>query len=220
MERLEQSLDKDYLPVKLRLEDLESIQHVLAKAKGFSIEAAGFRFVSVEELKEKKNGITLTDVIIRSVDPFITIFLARGSSSLRAEPGEAVGAGMFHHIDAVLTSARRQPAILYTFYTVLIVIALMVTAPRLPFPLIARPWIGVFSFVGLAWICWLFYVRLRRHSIVVIAKKGHPTNFFSRNKDQLIVGLITVLLSIFGTAMLTANYPQIQDLFSTLFKLE
>ncbi len=72
MERIRQSLYKTYLPIRLFLDDLHEIAHILGGAKKFSISTGNLKCSSVEE-----NLVTLLSGAIFGVlvGPYIREFL-------------------------------------------------------------------------------------------------------------------------------------------------
>ena len=96
---------------------------------------------------------------------------------------------------SIIFSKWRQPALLL-LYAVALVIFYKQDLPLSIF------WLIIFFYAFIEMICFIFFDLkndLNHFSIVEFINKRNALNFFQRNKDQIIVGIIISILSIIGT---------------------
>jgi hypothetical protein len=200
MRELDKPISKEYLPLTLFRDDLESIERVLKQStEAVEIEAGGFQFDSIDELITKLSDRRVREMEIRASRPYIRIELAPMWAKLYVGSSANASAGPFYRLDQVLRRARRRLWPLYSFYFVWIVNgALWVSIPLRP--KVSRAATIVFTATSLAWVVWTVYVRLRRHSTIILIPRG-SASFWVRKKDELLLAVVSALLgAILGAA--------------------
>jgi hypothetical protein len=205
MKKLDPSISVDYLPLRLNLDDVQAIETVLREsAKSISFEAEGFEFDSLDELTAKFRSRTLRNLKISSSSPHTQIDLSSHWGRLYVGSSEITSIGVFHKLDEVLKHAGIRMQLLYNYNITWVFIVM--------YPLLGalthEPIVTISAYLlGLAWILWIGYVRVSRHSMVSMISKSQSGTFFSRKKDDLILalisGLIGALLGIAGTLLST-----------------
>jgi len=228
-ERVQKQLTKHYFALKLFLDDLTAIEEVLTKSgNDFSIEVGDYKYPSVNEVNNELAGQTCTNVTISSKVGYwrLMLYLTKSWAMLTSQTDDIHSTGVYHKLDTILSSRKRSPAIMYSPIVFLGAIALpwialivVLLKPDTEFPYGLQITSIVLYGVFMAWLVWLAFVRLRRNSIVVMEPR-HSPHFLKRNKDQLIVAALIALISILGTAVLTANYPKLQAFLTSLLKLK
>src|SRR5258708_4610220 len=157
MERIKQSLTKEYLPVRLDLNDLREIEHILEGTKQFEIVTGNSKCDSVDDLVQHFKSRTIQDTKIKTLDPHVTIELQPMGTRLYVSSDDAPTAGLYHKLDSVLTGARRKPAILYSYPGLWVINTLMFAAPSL-----IKQWMIGSALSGL-WFIWfmrVLYIRM------------------------------------------------------------
>ncbi len=205
MKKIDQSISKNYLPLRLDLDDLHAIEEVLKEAtKEYQIDCGDFQFDSVDELAGKLKDATLRELEIKSLSPYLRIELTKLFASVYVGSNEIDSAGLFHKVDSILRKARIPLFFLYSYYSVWslnIFIILLEFIHRSP----VLDWLFWGMLLG---VLRVGYVRLTRHSSVIVASTRLAGSFFRRKKDDLLLavisGLVGALLGIAGTILV--NY--------------
>jgi len=201
MKKLDQSISQDYFPIKLYLNDLVEIQQILREcSKDHKFESSGYSFDSIEELVANIGKRELFELEINSSGPYSRIEFTRMWAKLYVGSSTLDSAGLFHNLSQVLAKARRQPWFMYSYYSIwgLNIFSLAATFIRSPFT-------SAFSYCALAIVFWVLFVRLRRNSTIILVSRDVPMSFWSRNKDEIIIALISAvmgaILGILGTVL-------------------
>jgi hypothetical protein len=192
MERIKQSLTRDYLPIKLDLNDLREIARILEGAKAFEITTGNVKCDSVNDLAEHFKSKTLYEMKLSTSNPYVNVEFNKFNARLYVGSDDAQGAGLFHKLDALLTGARRKPAFLYSWYSMWAGNALTAASP-----LFMPAWFhGAFLAIWFPWFAWVFYVRMLRSSEIMIFERHEKPGFRIRTRDQLAVSAISNLISL------------------------
>jgi hypothetical protein len=123
------------------------------------------------------------------------LFVGRGPDSLK----------VFHELNEIIRRRQRFPAV---GYNMLLLVAWGVAGGAVS-NLFKWPWELAPALVSLPWFSWGFYVRLRRHSVLIFQPRSEARPFFERNKDQLLMYLITFVLG----GLLVFAGTQVKDRF-------
>jgi hypothetical protein len=196
MERLDPSISRDYHPVVLHSDDLTEIVEILQEAGELpEISTTEYRFNSVAEVCDKYQSGRLTLLSIKSRLPYVSLELTRSGSRLYVGSSRPEAAGLFWKIDAILRRSQRQATWIYTFsgsISIAVLFGLGIT-PAFVFHLAAG--LAAIALSG-CWMIWFYMVMARFHSLIILAPRSEIGGFFKRNKDQLVLGLITALLGL------------------------
>jgi hypothetical protein len=200
MKKLNQPLSKEYMPLKLYLDDLNEIEGIVKESTAtMELEADGFQFASVEEMAHKLRDRSITGVKLTISQPYSTIELERLWAKLYVSSSETLGAGLFHKLDHVLAQARRPLWFLYSYYFVSPLGSLA------GIMILKSLWALGIGPIG--WALWVFFVRSRRHSLVIIVARKGIGSFWTRKKDDIIlVGMgafIGAILGVIGTLLIS-----------------
>jgi len=203
MKRINKPLSKEYLPVRIFLEDIESIEELLSVNKsGYKIKTESLEFSSVEELRKKYDNESISNLEISSSDPYISIEFKKLWARLYIGSDNNIETGLFYKLDKIILAATLKPSFLYSHQTLwsgyigFIILKFLLHG-------VMYQIISVLSYLLLAWALWVVYIRLSKHSEIVLSKRHDIKSFLARNKDQIIVNLFTVsigaILGILGT---------------------
>lgn len=209
MKKLDQSISQEYLPVKLHLNDLVEMQQILREStKNYKLQSSGYIYDSIEELASNIGKHELFELEISSSEPYARIEFTRMWAKLYVGSSKLDSAGLFHNLHRILAKSRRRLWIMYSYYTVWGLNILSFAATY-----VQSPWRSVFSFSALTMVFWVLFIRLRRHSTIILVSRDVPVTFWSRNKDEIIIALISAImgaiLGILGT-ILVDNWLSIQ----------
>ncbi len=197
MKKLDKHFSKEFTPVILYLEDLNSIERILReKGEDFAIKHADCSYDSVRELVQETGPKEIREVDIEAKKPYVSIHLWRTSTRVRVGTGDVtLASGIFHQVEEVISHSQRRPGWIYKFPGNLILIIL----GNLIYAVFNASGHGGLSTGGpLIVLCgllyaWMFWVALSRHSLIRLYEK--PAGFVTRNRDQLIIQTFTALIS-------------------------
>jgi hypothetical protein len=201
MRRVDEPISKEYLPLRLFLDDLQEIENILkGPAQSVSIKVRGFEFDSIDEFSKNSGHRKITDLQITCSTPYVSLEFTRFSARLYVGSSDDTAAGLFHKLDQLLTQSRIPFWFLHSYYFVWV---LNILLPLNTAVVSNEPTSTSVSLVAGAWIFRVLYVRLRRHSTVILSNRNERSTFLSRKKDDLILalisGIIGALLGIAGT---------------------
>jgi hypothetical protein len=132
MEKIEKSITKSYLPVKVFLDDLEAIESTLKEfTENIVIKTDRYSFSNTDELITKYKNQNIKALEISSYNPYnihieflpVWVKLYSGSDS-------TVATGLFYKLDSILSSTTRKPEFLYS-YTFLSLSVFIINGSRL-----------------------------------------------------------------------------------------
>lgn len=192
MKKIGKPLIKKYRVLKLYLEDLETIEEVIIQNGGsLKIQAGELEFDNISELHEKYKNNILNDLTIKATGPhYAVIRLEKSSANLG---GNSLDIGIFHAIDSILTARQSRPTFLYSFWTLIIGVAIFFFVSfflKESLVTIKIPLIILFVILYL----WLFITGRCRNSRITLARKGDVKSFLARNKDWLVKIVISAVL--------------------------
>jgi hypothetical protein len=217
MEKIEKSITKNYLTVKVFLDDLEAIESALKESsERLEIKTDEYSFSSVEELKAQYKDQTLKRLEISSLNPYIRIEFTPLWVRLYSGSDSTSSAGLFYKLNSIISTTTRKPEFFYS-YTFTGLLNLLALASLL-LPKEFKVAILVFLSILVLWLCYVAYIRLMNSSKIIMMKRHDLKGFFQRNKDILIVGFFTSIVTIFVTLLLSNNWSSIQSFLKGIFK--
>lgn len=216
MKKIDKSLSKDYLPVKLYLDDLEQIDEIMKEAStSLSFETEDFKFDSIEELKNNLKKAQINELHVKSSSPYITIDFTRMWARVYVSSSETSSAGIFFRLDQIISNRTRILKWLYSFYFIWVTnISVWLISGTFGLTFISsrmNPYTSItLTALSSMWLFWVLFIRLRSHSIIFLTHRGSEKPFLQRNKDNLILAIISAILgAILGIAgTLIANQFQ------------
>jgi hypothetical protein len=190
MERLTQSLDREYPPVRLNVDTLKQIEAIASSsASNVSILAGEYKFDSVDELYREMKGKVLTTLTLKASSPYLSVEFHRAWTRLHVGSDDPVASGVYFKIDYLLRRCVRHFSWLYR--------AELQWLPGLV-PAAIMSWNRTAGFISVvplaAWLIWFWRVRLYRYSTIVMTDRSQALPFLQRNKDQLALAVVSALL--------------------------
>jgi hypothetical protein len=192
MERQSSPFRKSFMPLVLWRNDLEEIVLILSAGGGkVGIVTSEYSFENVAELVAHFGANqSLTNLEITGQEPYTTIDLSRMDARLHVN---YAGGNIFLDLSRLLASRQRRWPVLY-FFPLLIAIMLVPLLPRLllsPLPdflksapvssMTVSP-ADVFSLALFAWLLWVNFVRLSRHSVIRLQRHWRECHSFNARR--------------------------------------
>jgi hypothetical protein len=196
---------RSFRPIVLWRDDLERIIAILvARGEDVEIIAEEYSFETVAELVHHFGTIhPLTVLEIKGQKPYATLDLGRLDARLFVSSREN-GSGVFFELSKVLAAGQRRWPIIYSWPFILTLgwgnnvwplLGKYITGWEFRYAVL--DWL-VISF---SWMIWAMFIRLRRTSVVHLARRSEAQSFSQRNKDQLIVAIISAIVgALLGVA--------------------
>jgi hypothetical protein len=159
-----------------------------------------YLYDSIEDLHNNRREERLTELDIDAGTWYARIGFARMWAKLDVSSGETSSAGISYKLDRVISNAARTPKLFYNGWFMWIMALLISPLVNIIFTTPVRSSRSYFyTLAGLlvlmpSWLLWALSVRLRRHAVIVLTHKSSEKSFFQRNRDNLILALISALL--------------------------
>ena len=206
-------------PVRLYLDDIKKIIGILSEvSENIDLEADEYKYESLTELTTQ-NLYQINSLTISSSDPYVSLHFAPDSVWLFITKDTAELRGIFEKIKKFLRSKRRKLYFMHKNPFLTSAIIGTFSGLSLPlFPIFIRNLITtgatarIILILSLAtiWLIfiiivfsWFFYLQYKRYSTIILMPRTEQTNFWQRNSDKLIVGLIVSIFSVLVTAFVT-----------------
>ena len=198
MEQIKDSISKKLPPLKLYIDDLEEICSVVSRhCKNISIEACGYKLDNCAEL-EKLNEKKIEDFHIEGRgDKNILIWLYRNSASFNIYSGDTESKGIVAELEEAFLKAKLRvwfvPGWLFVVSFGMLIVTARIAEPTVQTISLLLLSLGVFILTGFD-----YYFKMERFCrIIPVYRSTRKNNFWSRNKDQLILNLISSAAGVF-----------------------
>ncbi|MFY7735078.1 MAG: hypothetical protein ACOVSR_16495 [Bacteroidia bacterium] len=210
MKKINQSISRKYLPVKIYLDDLDQIVTLFNENNiKYSLETDNYKYESLEELIISNKEKEIKSLKIKTDEPYITIEFTKLWTQIYFSSDEPFVTGLFHKINSIINNTKRLFPFFYSYYFVwtmnifLLLINIINKDGRL-FPEYIDTSIFILYFL---WLPRVLYIRLVKHSSIQLLKKEHVSNFFHRKRDDLILALVSglfgAILGVLATILTT-----------------
>ncbi|AZP13550.1 hypothetical protein [Undibacterium parvum] len=198
MEKLDKPQTKDYDPLVMWACDLEEIFSVLNNCTKIEFVADHVKFESVEEFVKASKGRNPKVVKIKTSEPYLTIDLYHRWAQLYVSSSELLASGLFHKIDSILSRCERKPKFFYRYGWVFgcsLILPNIFYLSQLKSYRYLSYWSG--SLIIL-WLSYVAFIQLWRFSVIHPMYREARLNFFRRNKDSLVIALISAMVGAVG----------------------
>lgn len=196
---------KEYGPVVLWADDLDELIATLKVCESTLFVADDIQYDSVEEFVRERNGRTPRKVRVSGERPYIGIELyplwaKLDVSALSVSKDELLSLGLFKKLDTILSRCERRPRWVYKQSVLLGLAILTMAASWLPLPNVLSYANAAATILILGWMMsFASHVHLRKYSVVRPHFIGDAPGFFQRNKDSIVVAVVSALIgSLFG----------------------
>lgn len=218
MELINKSIGKHIKGVKIYAEGLEEIIAVLSKEGGnVEITTDQYKFDDLEELLEKyeKSG-NIDEINFQIREPYVSVGFRKNQIWLYAADSNALSIGIYEQVDAILKKWTPKTAVLKNGWYLFTAYVFGQAFFYLGDSILNENYFKV-SFVLIvilltAWASYYFITLLSRFKRTVIPnRRSAEKNFFSRNRDKLILIVIAALAGSFFTLLGTYLYDSYKD---------
>jgi len=203
MEKLDKHQSREFGPLTLGTRAIAAIVEQLPDRSSLELIADDVKYESIEELVNERINSRVKCLTVNARDPYFSLDLQPHSARLYIGSSSLEAVGLFERVSSLLGHCELKPRLAYRYGWVF---AISLIAPNaLLLPILApsaflRTYI---SLLLLAWMIWLIYIKINRHSFIYIGPMIREPGFYSRNKDAVIVGTITGLVGAIAGSLLT-----------------
>ncbi|MCA9346871.1 hypothetical protein KC960_05270 [Candidatus Saccharibacteria bacterium] len=201
MKKKIKSYSRELRMPRLFMDDLEEVESIIItelRPREYRIETDDYEYNKLNEIKERNDPIT--NLHIKTYDPYISIDLNRFSSRIYASEDSLSTLGAITKITKILESKERM--LLYksqnwATWTAgpLTVIPLVILYNLENVTQLSKWGLLMIAMLSIVWWVASFYLSMYRYSIIFLTSKKDRPGFIKRNKDQIIVGVIIALFS-------------------------
>lgn len=196
MEKITKSYSEKLKPVVLYLDDIQKIVDVFKEAsENIEIVSSNYKFNDVDELKELKKEY-INELKIHVNSPYISFDIRKSYVELYSSSSGVTEMGVIQGVKAYIKSSNNHFSIFYSliyplifFYTGLVLYILYDTGFYFNISISLMTIGAILYFIN-------YYNRFYRKSFIYLCDRIDRPNFFKRNKDDLILALISALFPI------------------------
>jgi hypothetical protein len=190
----DQSFSKEYYPVVFWREDLEELTEAMsALGSGVTLSTERYEFESLEDAAKYFGSRVQHEFKIGSkASPWAEVQFSRTTTHLHVYRGSD-SVKIFHELDEIVKRRQRFAAPAYNMFLVITVAFVGAAVANLPEKTVGL-WSIVPGLLTFPWFIWAAFMRMRRNSVLIFQPRSQARPFFERNKDQLLMYLITFVL--------------------------
>lgn len=198
MRKLKKSITKKLPPVKLYLDDLESIYDILKqKAKGVDITTEDY---AVEDVKQLKNLETkkIHYLSIKCSDPYVTMEFYPGWVKIYFGEDSTYNRGILSEIEDVLSKRKVFLGSFLASSWAFFLNGVLIGGSFSAMIGMSKTYTWLFLALELIFILLMIFLwrfTFRGYSTIVLLERKEELSFWARNRDQILVGIIAALVS-------------------------
>lgn len=217
MKKIEKPIYKKLPPLVLYLNDIQELYKFLKEItdEQVVIETNGYRLNSPDELsgieKDKTNSFTIKyeESFFKDDYSRVEICLEQNHGSIYVNREDIKAQGIAANIEKILLPHKKSN-VPHIVSNVLFICSLVIFILSLKYPNsnTSIVLIGIVSFIGIACLALLGHLHSYRwYNTVFFKSRKEAPSFWKRNKDQIIVGIVTgvivAIISSFVTVVIT-----------------
>lgn len=206
MRKLRKSRDEYLPPVKLFVDDVESVIEVMSKASSeptFNIRTEEYELDHARELSEL-NREYISELHVKLLEPSICLDIQSDEVRLHATEDTVTTRGVLEELNDFLRS-RKVWLSVHDPITLFAIQALVITAAVLAligsFMKTYDILYGGFGLLAVTLLC--LAQSSRRGSVIVLKRHTEQESFWRRNRDQITVGIISAIVGGMITLFIT-----------------
>jgi hypothetical protein len=188
--KIEKSFTRKYAPMVLWWDDVvEIFNRAKGLAKSVELSNADYKFETLEAAKDHLGSTPQSGIKIGSSSPYMSIDGGR----FHVAPGER-SAQLFLEIDEILSRRQRRPTWAYSSWMIVPIFAL----GGINFVVPGNYWkMGLLAvqIMSCMWYLRATFIDTKRGLVIHMQRRSEARGFFQRNKDQLILFIITAIVS-------------------------
>jgi small-conductance mechanosensitive channel len=215
MEKIKESVEINYLPVKIFLDEIKEIVFLFKEANiPFIITTDLYEYDNYEELYSNEKSVTVKYLTIRSNKfNYISITFGQYGAFLRMTKENLEAEGVYSKINKLIKKRQRPFAFIYSLYFIVFVVnpLLFVIPMYLGLSHVITAYASlILCTIAISLIICLCYIRLKRGAIVELIERKERSNFFKRKKDEIFLAIISAILGGAVTYILTIYFLSIK----------
>lgn len=199
MKRIPGKLQAQFVPTRLYKDDVQRLHDLFFEYGGdVELQSGQFQLESVSELTpENLSSEYIRELRIETRTRPARLVLTPSSTVFQVDADDMLARG-FHKMAVKLLTSRQGPfnALPLASFLAFVVGVLVVANLDGPWRYVA----GVaFGIIGAYGVFGYLHATKYRHSTIVLTDRLHSPGFFKRNKDALVLVLVTVALTALAT---------------------
>jgi hypothetical protein len=203
MEKLDKHQSRAFGPVSLGTRAVAAILEQLKDRSSLELIADDVKYESVQELVDDRINSRVKYLLVNARNPYFSLDLKPHETRLFIGSSSLEAVGLFERVSKLLRDCELRPRLAYRYDLVFLI---SLVAPNMLLLPVLAPYAFLRIYISLlllAWMIWLIYIKINRHSFVYIGPMSREPGFYGRNKDAIIVGTITGLIGAIAGSVLT-----------------
>lgn len=200
MKSIDKSLSLEYGCVTLFVNSIRELMDEFSFCENIKLAADDVEYDSIEEFTQNVNERP-REVRISASNPYVTIELSQRWAKLYVSSSQALGGGVFYKVDSILSKCERKPRFFYKH--IVPMLSIWVASGLLYAPIFNHLVYVELLFLLLmcSWFLIVMNAQLRSYSKVCPVYRHEQPGFFKRNKDSMIVAIVSALIGAFARAV-------------------
>ena len=203
--KIEQKYVSRYSPIVLWWDDVTEIVELLqGNAKAVEIETSQYKFTTLDVAKEHMGAEPQYDVKLCATSPYVNL----DSSSLYVGAGPT-SAQIFMELDKILKRRERRPRWLHSSWLMVPGFGLGLVAFAFALDETTKSILLVIQMIFTCLFLRAMFMGMKRKMVVYTQKRSEMRGFLQRNKDQLLMFIITGVVGAivgFGISQVKDRY--------------
>ena len=210
MKKKSQNFSQDYKMPYLFREDLEDIENIIKdlSPREFKFGTTDFEYKTIQEIPE---DTVIRDFNIQIYDPYISLYFSKNSARIYAGDDDIKTLGVIKKITDIIKKRERKllwqlsrlsnfvaPILLWLPFLLLIFFDKETIKSNKVLFVVSTVIICV---IAIAWFIISYRATLKKFSVVEFSYKKNRFSFLTRNKDQIIVGIIVAIATFVLTIL-------------------
>ncbi len=201
MRQIKRPISTELPVIKMYLDDVQAIYDILKNnCNTVIIETDKYQITDITKLKDI--GVDeIHEMSFNCQNPDINIELRPYMGRIYISEDSTLTRGILSQIEEILSKCKRKIVSKLESSLFYLLFSLLVSATIVLLVIFVELWLAIFWGVTVVLIYILLVVKsyrlsLRQHSTIILSERRERTNFFNRNRDQIIVGLIIAIVSV------------------------
>lgn len=196
MELIRDSIRKQLPPLRLHIDDIREIyEFITENYEKVRLSAAGYHLESIDELRELPVS-SIHNLEISASNPFIHIMLSESFAQFSIQSGDIQTEGIATRLESILLKSRAKvyflPIKLWAFFIVSLPLYAGIVLDH-----ILTFFVGFLIVLMYATIFVIDYrFKFNSYTTVLPIERKEQTSFWKRNKDQIILLVIGVVIGL------------------------
>jgi len=191
VKKVEQHLQKNFKPIKLFYDDIESLYDIFREQTDeIKIEADMYELENINEILSIKKRY-FTNLKFSIYKPYMSLEFSNNSIRLYTSDDTPIQRGLFEKLNSLLKKKERFPLSLLLNPILSIIPVAILGGIFFIEDITLR---SIVSFITIIWLASIMLYDMKFHSMIIPIHKNSQPNFFQRNKDQIILVIISAVV--------------------------